>query len=134
MGPLDTPALRGRQRQVGNGPPHVRLLLPQLPGTELLGNLAAAAPGTGLCPRAPLLLATPSQHPTWLHHTRTPRLLCLPCCCCSEAGFMEALQRRMESVVLGLPSGSYAQRVQAEYLKELEERAKGAFAELAKEA
>ena len=47
---------------------------------------------------------------------------------------MEALQRRMESVVLGLPSGSYAQRVQAEYLKELEERAKGTFAELAKEA
>jgi hypothetical protein len=47
---------------------------------------------------------------------------------------MEALQRRMESVVLGLPSGSYAQRVQAEYLKELEERAKAAFAELAKEA
>jgi hypothetical protein len=82
----------------------------------------------------PLRLATPSRHPTWLHHTCTPRLLCLPCCCCSEAGFMEALQRRMESVVLGLPSGSYAQRVQAEYLKELEERAKGAFAELAKEA
>ena len=44
---------------------------------------------------------------------------------------MECLQRRMESVVLGLPSGSYAQRVQAEYLKELEERARGVFAELA---
>ncbi|EFN59214.1 hypothetical protein CHLNCDRAFT_138166 [Chlorella variabilis] len=51
----------------------------------------------------------------------------------SEPAFMEALQRRMESVVLGLPSGSYAQRVQAEYLKELEERAKGAFADLAAE-
>lgn len=49
----------------------------------------------------------------------------------SEPAFMEALQRRMEGVVLGLPSGSYAQRVQAEYLKELEERAKGVFAELA---
>ncbi|KAI7839062.1 hypothetical protein COHA_007204 [Chlorella ohadii] len=49
----------------------------------------------------------------------------------SEAALMECLQRRMESVVLGLPSGSYAQRVQAEYLKELEERAKAAFADLA---
>lgn len=49
----------------------------------------------------------------------------------SEPAFMEALQRRMEGVVLGLPSGSYAQRVQAEYLKELEERAKGVFADLA---
>ncbi|PRW58323.1 hypothetical protein C2E21_3211 [Chlorella sorokiniana] len=49
----------------------------------------------------------------------------------SEAALMEALQRRMETVVLGLPSGSYAQRVQAEYLKELEERAKSAFADLA---
>lgn len=87
---------------------------------------------------------------------------------------MEALQRRMEAVVLGLPSGSYAQRVQvrralvcspgqlandsvpqhlacaallmavpppslphlpqAEYLKELEERAKAAFADLAAQA
>ncbi len=46
---------------------------------------------------------------------------------------MEALQRRMESVVLGLPSGSYAQRVQAEYVKELEDRAKGAFVGLAAE-
>ncbi|KAI3433341.1 hypothetical protein D9Q98_003159 [Chlorella vulgaris] len=51
----------------------------------------------------------------------------------SEPAFMEALQRRMEAVVLGLPSGSYAQRVQAEYLKELEERAKGTFAELAQQ-
>ncbi|KAL4418972.1 hypothetical protein ABPG77_000885 [Micractinium sp. CCAP 211/92] len=51
----------------------------------------------------------------------------------SEPAFMEALQRRMEGVVLGLPSGSYAQRVQAEYLKELEERAKGVFADLAQE-
>jgi hypothetical protein len=30
----------------------------------------------------------------------------------SEPDFMEALQRRMESTVLGLQSGSYAQRVQ----------------------
>lgn len=30
----------------------------------------------------------------------------------NEAAFMEALQRRMETVVLGLTSGSYAQRVQ----------------------
>ncbi|EFJ51753.1 hypothetical protein VOLCADRAFT_103396 [Volvox carteri f. nagariensis] len=49
----------------------------------------------------------------------------------SEASFMEALQRRMEGVVLGLQSGSYAQRVQAEYLKEVESRAKAVFKELA---
>ncbi|GLC47498.1 hypothetical protein PLESTB_000847400 [Pleodorina starrii] len=49
----------------------------------------------------------------------------------SEASFMEALQRRMEGVVLGLQSGSYAQRVQAEYLKEVESRAKSVFKELA---
>ncbi len=30
----------------------------------------------------------------------------------TEASFMESLQRRMEVVVLGLQSGSYAQRVQ----------------------
>jgi len=49
----------------------------------------------------------------------------------SEVSFLESLQRRMESVVLGLSSGSYAQRVQAEYLKELESRAKQVFADLA---
>jgi hypothetical protein len=43
----------------------------------------------------------------------------------SPAGFQAAIRRRMEAVVLGLPSGSYAQRVQAEYLKEVE-RAGGA--------
>jgi len=45
----------------------------------------------------------------------------------SEVSLMEALQRRMESTVLGLASGSYAQRVQAEYLKEFEARAKEVF-------
>lgn len=49
----------------------------------------------------------------------------------SEAAFTEALQRRMEGVVLGLQSGSYAQRVQAEYLKEVEARARAVFQELA---
>ena len=49
----------------------------------------------------------------------------------SEVSFLESLQRKMESVVLGLSSGSYAQRVQAEYLKELESRAKEVFADLA---
>ncbi|KAG2485411.1 hypothetical protein HYH03_015897 [Edaphochlamys debaryana] len=49
----------------------------------------------------------------------------------TEASLTEALQRRMEGVVLGLQSGSYAQRVQAEYLKEMESRAKGVFKELA---
>ncbi|PNH07534.1 hypothetical protein TSOC_005997 [Tetrabaena socialis] len=49
----------------------------------------------------------------------------------NEASFQEALQRRMEGVVLGLQSGSYAQRVQAEYLKEVESRAKAVFKEIA---
>lgn len=44
---------------------------------------------------------------------------------------MDELQRRMERVVLGLQSGSYAQRVQAEYLKEVETRAKAVFKDLA---
>lgn len=49
----------------------------------------------------------------------------------SEVSFLEALQRKMEAVVLSLSSGSYAQRVQAELLKELESRAKEVFADLA---
>ncbi|KAF8069580.1 PUR3 [Scenedesmus sp. PABB004] len=49
----------------------------------------------------------------------------------AEAGFMDALQRRMEATVLGMQSGSYAQRVQAEYLKEVEARAKTVFRALA---
>lgn len=42
----------------------------------------------------------------------------------SEESFMEELQKKMETIVLSLSSGSYAQRVQAEYLKELQTRAK----------
>jgi hypothetical protein len=49
----------------------------------------------------------------------------------SEASFMTAMQKRMESTVLGLKSGSYSQRVQAEYLKEVDERSKKVFAKLA---
>lgn len=49
----------------------------------------------------------------------------------SEAAFTTALQKRMEQTVLGLTSGSYSQRVQAEYLKELEGRGKAVFAKLA---
>lgn len=45
----------------------------------------------------------------------------------SEESFMEDLQRKMETIVLSLSSGSYAQRVQAEYLKELQTRAKNVF-------
>jgi len=43
---------------------------------------------------------------------------------------MEALQRKMENTVLGLESGSYAQRIQAEFLKTLEGRGKAVFKEL----
>ena len=45
----------------------------------------------------------------------------------SEESFMEELQKKMEKIVLSLSSGSYAQRVQAEYLKELQSRAKSVF-------
>jgi len=45
-----------------------------------------------------------------------------------ESAFVKDLQRRMEGVVLNLPNGSYAQRVQAEYLKEIEDRGKQFFA------
>ena len=40
---------------------------------------------------------------------------------------LAALRKKMEVLVLSLPSGSYAQRVQAEYLKELEGRIQAAF-------
>lgn len=40
----------------------------------------------------------------------------------SATGFAAAVRKRMEGVALGLASGSYAQRVQAEFLKEVEER------------
>lgn len=46
----------------------------------------------------------------------------------SEASFSAAVQRKMEATVLRLKSGSYAQRVQAEYLKELDDRGKAIFA------
>jgi len=49
----------------------------------------------------------------------------------AEAAFSDALQRKMEATVLGLSSGSYAQRVQAEYLKEIEGRARSVFRRLA---
>lgn len=49
----------------------------------------------------------------------------------AEAVFMEVLQKKMEATVLGMQSGSYAQRVQAEYLKEIEARAKTVFRQLA---
>ncbi|KAI8102843.1 hypothetical protein M9434_005635 [Picochlorum sp. BPE23] len=48
----------------------------------------------------------------------------------SEESFMEELQRKMETVVLSLSSGSYAQRIQAEYLQELQSRAKNVFDKL----
>lgn len=47
----------------------------------------------------------------------------------NETAFTKDLQRRMEGVVLNLPNGSYAQRVQAEYLKEIEDRGKEFFAQ-----
>lgn len=41
--------------------------------------------------------------------------------------FVEELRKKMEGVVLGMANGSYSQRVMAEYLKEVEERANVAF-------
>ena len=49
----------------------------------------------------------------------------------TETAFTKDLLRRMEGVVLNLPNGSYAQRVQAEYLKEIEDRGKEFFAQQA---
>ena len=43
-----------------------------------------------------------------------------------EVAFTKS-SNEMEEVVLGLTNGSYAQRVQAEYLKEVEERFQGIF-------
>lgn len=45
----------------------------------------------------------------------------------SQTQFMEGLQRCMEQTVLRMTSGSYGQRVTAEYLKELEARAEALF-------
>ena len=44
-----------------------------------------------------------------------------------DGAFMDELHRKMEQVVLGMANGSYSQRVLAEYLKEVEELAKGKF-------
>jgi hypothetical protein len=49
----------------------------------------------------------------------------------SETAYTTAMQKRMEATVLSLQSGSYTQRVQAEYLKELEQRGKQVFDKLA---
>lgn len=49
----------------------------------------------------------------------------------SEAVFMSTLQTKMEQTVLQMKSGSYSQRVQAEYLKEVEDRGHKVFQELA---
>jgi hypothetical protein len=43
---------------------------------------------------------------------------------------MASLQQKMERTVLSMKSGSYTQRVQAEYLKEVEARAKQVYKEL----
>lgn len=45
----------------------------------------------------------------------------------SQEEFQTMLQRRMEHTVLGMSSGSYKQRVLAEYLKELASRAEALF-------
>ena len=42
--------------------------------------------------------------------------------------FVDELHKKMEGVVLGMANGSYTQRVLAEYLKEVEDRAKTTFA------
>lgn len=43
---------------------------------------------------------------------------------------MASLQVKMERTVLSMKSGSYSQRVQAEYLKEIEARAKSVYKDL----
>ena len=46
----------------------------------------------------------------------------------SEEALGEEIQKKMESTVIALPSGSNTQRVYAEYLMEAQERIKAAFA------
>jgi flagellar biosynthesis regulator FlaF len=45
----------------------------------------------------------------------------------SQESFLEEVQKKMETIVLGRSSGSYDQRILAEYLSELQERAQAAF-------
>jgi flagellar biosynthesis regulator FlaF len=45
----------------------------------------------------------------------------------SEEYFLEEVQKKMETIVLGRSSGSYDQRILAEFLSELQERANAAF-------
>jgi flagellar biosynthesis regulator FlaF len=45
----------------------------------------------------------------------------------SEESFLEEVQKKMETIVLGRSSGSYDQRILAEFLSELQERANAAF-------
>lgn len=47
-----------------------------------------------------------------------------------EEELMKAIQMKLENTIL-LPGGSYAQRVQVEYLSEMKNRAKAAFASAA---
>jgi hypothetical protein len=45
----------------------------------------------------------------------------------SEESFLEEVQKKMETIVLGRSSGSYDQRILAEFLSELQERANAAL-------
>jgi hypothetical protein len=45
-----------------------------------------------------------------------------------EGALVVELHKKMEGVVLGMANGSYTQRVLAEYLKEVEDRANTVFA------
>jgi len=67
-----------------------------------------------------------ARETTWLHHLKAAA----DSGTVSGNSFLTAVRRRMESIVLALPSGSNAQRIQAEYLKEVEGRAETLFKEL----
>lgn len=81
---------------------------------QLYAGLALSAPASSN-PLDVVLAAVPSEWDSLLmEEFQSGRL--------NEESFQEEIQKKMESVVIGLESGSYRQRVQAEYLKELEQR------------
>jgi hypothetical protein len=87
---------------------------------NLLQCYAARELDTGATPLDEVIGATSDAWPEKFDHIITDGF--------SEEAFTRDLQKRMEGLVLNLPNGSYAQRVQAEYLKEVEERGKGVYA------
>lgn len=102
-----------RKASVDNLPGMVEVIQTAL---QLYAGLALSGPSHGE-PLDKIIAAAPADWDRLLREEVEAGRL-------NEDAFQEGLQKRMEGVVIGLESGSYRQRVQAEYLKELENRAK----------